>query len=576
MKNIQLLWAIFALHCASSAHSQVQERSNLRAAGKKAAPYSQDFSQGLLQDEEASSPQLHYSQDLSLQDVNEDEEPSLRQLVNVSRDAQAAWGESELWGRDGELWDPENSQLLDFTDVGYKRGNEPIPDWPVWKNVTEYGAVPDDDKSDVQAFLDAMEDCPPQHAILVPNGRFIIDRRMHIKKNDIVIRGESRDDAILFFPKHMSEVDGTARSTGTFITFSGGHDRGIENLSLVLRDEKKATGYYRDPRATKQRDPHWYYAGERPIQFTGSEKDSWMRNVYIKNANYAISISNRANQISFVDVVVDNFLLRRSDEENTVGHFGVILINQPSRILIHNMLMTGSYVHDISPMGAKNNVFSRIKGPSLRLDHHAMGNSENLFTEIDAGRDGGYGDSHNNYRETYWNIKSTRKNNYLATSRNCVMVGINTDQKTSIGSSWHHETIDPEALVPANIYLAQMAKKPGKWVPPHTELTLPPPISDKVFQILPVDDAHTRRWDWNSNYGRWSSARTDTSTHEIFMKFDLNKVILPDSVPIVKLRLYVNKVTSGYTLYIFEVDDNSWSENTLTYGKKPGKFFIRL
>jgi len=56
----------------------------------------------------------------------------------------------------------------------------------------------------------------------------------------------------------------------------------------------------------------------------------------------------------------------------------------------------------------------------------------------------------------------------------------------------------------------------------------------------------------------------------------LNKVILPDSVPIVKLRLYVNKVTSGYTLYIFEVDDNSWSENTLTYGKKPGKFFIRL
>eukprot|EP00977_Amphora_coffeiformis_P019783 scaffold7453_cov177-Amphora_coffeaeformis.AAC.1 len=558
MGSTQLLWAVFALFCASFAHSQpVQERRNLRAA-YKTAWNEKDTSQHSLQDETDGEPLL------------------VQQMVNASRKARAVWGESELWGQDGELWDPANSLMRDFTDVGYKLGNEPLPDWPVWKSVTEFGAVPNDDQSDVQAFLDAMEDCPPNHAILVPNGRYIIDNRITIPKNNIVLRGESRDGAVLFFPKHMSEIDGTAKGYDYFITFSGGHNRGIENLSLVLRDEQKGTGYWVAPEATKQRGAHWYYTGERLVHFGEWETDSWMRNVYMKNANYAIWITRGAKQLSIIDVVLDNFLLRGADDRYaTAGHYGVVLTNQPTRVLIHNMLLTGLYAHDISPSGCKSNVFSRIRGRNIELDHHANGNVGNLFTEIDTGVGGrGYGESYNNKRETYWNIKGERKANYIDTSSECVMVGINTDQPTSIGSTWHHETINPEALVPANMYLAQMAKKPEKWVPPDTELTLPPAASDKVFQILAVDDCGTRKKDSTTNYGHGESILIDYLSHEAFMKFDLNEVDLPESVANAKLRLNVNwgKNPSRFTLFIWEVDDNSWSEHDVTFDTKPGEY----
>lgn len=78
----------------------------------------------------------------------------------------------DLWGPEGVNWDPENSLLRDFTDVGYNLSNSPIPDyWPICHNVTEYGAVADDNVSDVGAFQAAILDCPTFCAIGVPNGR---------------------------------------------------------------------------------------------------------------------------------------------------------------------------------------------------------------------------------------------------------------------------------------------------------------------------------------------------------------------------------------------------------------------
>ena len=94
---------------------------------------------------------------------------------------------SELWGATGKAWDPENSLLRDFTNVGYRLGNEPIPDWEVGVYLTDYGAIPDDDESDVEAFRRAMAACPPYKAILVPNGRYIIDERLDVSANNIVI-----------------------------------------------------------------------------------------------------------------------------------------------------------------------------------------------------------------------------------------------------------------------------------------------------------------------------------------------------------------------------------------------------
>ena len=225
---------------------------------------------------------------------------------------------SVLWGQDGENWN--TSRLFNFTDVGYMEGNVSIPTWPVCCSVTDFGAVPDDDISDVQAFRDAVANCSQNCAILVPNGRYIIDGQLDITKNNITIRGESRDGAILFFPKHMSEIEGTTRSTTTFITFRSGSHRGIEDLSLMFRDEQKATGYFLDPTLTKQEGSHWWYSGERPLKMSDGEKNSWIRNIYIKNANHAIAVAGfSTNQISVIDVVLDSFNFRTIKDANNVG-----------------------------------------------------------------------------------------------------------------------------------------------------------------------------------------------------------------------------------------------------------------
>ena len=65
---------------------------------------------------------------------------------------------SALWGENGELWDPGNSMLSDFTTSGYKGGAEPIPLWldggappssyDVWAAGHGVGAAANDSGSD--------------------------------------------------------------------------------------------------------------------------------------------------------------------------------------------------------------------------------------------------------------------------------------------------------------------------------------------------------------------------------------------------------------------------------------------
>ena len=195
--------------------------------------------------------------------------------------------------------------------MGYELSNAPIPDWPIYKNVTDYGAIADDDVSDVDAFVAAINDCPAYHAIGVPNGKYIIDNAIDFTKNFIVLRGESRDNAILFFPKHMSEIEGAKTSNTPFITFQSGEHRGIENLSLVLRDEQKGTGYWRDPDCTKLCEVHWFESGEAMLNMR-SETNSWVRDIYIKNSNYGINVNGvGSRQISIINVVLDQFINRK-------------------------------------------------------------------------------------------------------------------------------------------------------------------------------------------------------------------------------------------------------------------------
>jgi hypothetical protein len=483
---------------------------------------------------------------------------------------------SKLWGREGEAWDP-NGLLRDFTEVGYQLGEEPIPDWPLWKNITDFGAIPNDKLSDLDALKQALAECPPEHAVGIPNGTFIIDDGFDVSANNIVIRGESRDGAILFFPKHMKEIDpGYRNNFESFIRFTGGENRGLENLSLILRDEQKATGYVPPPPEVKnQRARHWYYSGENLVSFGGGEKNSWMRHVYLKNGNHVIRIDGQGTgQITLQDLVLDNFINRTMPEDPTDGHMGIKVGTGAQRVLVHNVLLTGVYHHDITPMGARFCVFSRIRGPNIELDHHAMGNEGNLFTEIDIGYGNrGYGEAHNNMDETYWGIKGFREGRITSPKERNIFVGLNSEEPNDFGEKHWVETIDPDALQPKNLYLAQLEFL-GKRLPEARELALPAPVPGAPLRLLPVDDARLDAREADRNFGHHGNmvikSSGKASLRAGLMKFDLSE-IEADSLAHIALRLYAKRAPGGddFPLRIEYIEDDSWEEWAVTFDNQP-------
>lgn len=483
---------------------------------------------------------------------------------------------SELWGENGELWD-QGGILRDFTEVGYMRGEMPIPNWPIWKLITDFGAVPNDKKSDLQALKEAIANCPPFHAIGIPDGRFIIDDVLKISANNIVIRGESRDGAILFFPIHMNEITpGYSKNFESFIQFHGGENRGLENLSLILRDEQKATGYVPPPpEVTKQRARHWYYSGENLVSFKDGETNSWMRNVYLKNANNAIRVGGHSTgRITLQNLVLDNFANRTMLEERTDGHMGIQVGSGAERILVHNVWLTGVYNHDITPMGARFSVFSNIRGPNVELDHHAMGNEGNLFTEIDIGYGTrGYGENHNNMDETYWGLKGYKKGRISPPTTRNIFVGLNVDEPNDFREKYWVEPLDPDTLYPQNLYLAQLAFL-GKPLPETLELKLPKPPVSAPLRLLPIDDSWVDQRKQSHNMGNdgnmAAKAARSKSIREALLKFDLGDV-KADSLAHASLRFYVLRSpgSRGFPLQVEYLEDDSWQEWTVNFENQP-------
>jgi hypothetical protein len=121
-------------------------------------------------------------------------------------------GTSELWGEAGELWTPRG-RLPDFSYAGYHAGEKPIPDVPVRVNVRDFGAVGDGIADDSRAFLEAIE-AVSDGAVFVPAGRYRITEVLEIDKSNVVLRGESRDSTVLFFPKTLYEHYGRGADGG--------------------------------------------------------------------------------------------------------------------------------------------------------------------------------------------------------------------------------------------------------------------------------------------------------------------------------------------------------------------------
>ncbi|MFK7986749.1 MAG: glycosyl hydrolase family 28-related protein [Sandaracinaceae bacterium] len=390
---------------------------------------------------------------------------------------------SALWGADGASWD-QDGRLRDFTDVGYRSGDVAIPDWPVGVDVSDFGAVADDGNDDTEAFRQAIAACPDEHAVLVPEGRFILREQLRITRDAVVLRGQDMYESVLFFPENMVETAPPAERA-EFIRFEGTAEQGIENLSLVFRDQMKMG--------------HWEFRGADAISFGRDVEDSWARNLYIRNADHGIQVSG--THISVLNVILDHFagredIIGTSGITGWVGHVGIGMTSHHS--LFHNIEFRGRYFHEFDIINVPtSNVVSNIRGLDMSLHHHGQGARDNLYTNVYAGAGsralGGLSDSQRQMNETHWGIYGDAP---LApgmipedSQNGHVFVGFGSDDPTSMTDTQWIERCSPGTLFPPNLYLAQMerAGKPLPEGPPP-----PPPGVDpteaSVLRIAPSND----------------------------------------------------------------------------------------
>jgi hypothetical protein len=128
---------------------------------------------------------------------------------------------STLFGRTGELWKADG-RLMNHGYAGYRTGTTPIPKVvSPSRSVSEFGAKANDDVDDTQAFLDAI-DGTTSGVLTIPAGKFLITKRLEIKKPNFVLRGAGRGKTVLHISKSLSEVYGGDWSFGGgFISVQG-------------------------------------------------------------------------------------------------------------------------------------------------------------------------------------------------------------------------------------------------------------------------------------------------------------------------------------------------------------------
>ncbi|MGQ7944298.1 glycosyl hydrolase family 28-related protein [Flavobacterium sp. WC2509] len=377
---------------------------------------------------------------------------------------------SQLWGKKGESW---NKELMpDFTQAGYKKGKKEIPHFDSEISVKDFGAVGDGVTDNTIAFRKAIAKCRKNQAVFIPAGIYLLKDTLHISKNKMCIRGENKQQTVLYFEKGLEELYPDYNKQypnqtnwswkGGMILFSGDiSDIGIENITIKFPDNPWAGHDFHE-------------RGYNGIAFENKAHDGWVKDVTITGADVGIYIGN-AHHITVENWVLDFGENRLGGKLN--GHHGVNICGPYN--LLQNFEIKGKFIHDLSieTASSHHNVFRNGKGTDLCIDHHNHDQRNNLFTNLNVGKgtrlyvSGGktspWGLSFN---ETYWNITADVPMQYCNQfdeerkhSTNNICVGIKTNLPSVLPDQFGNrfETIDPAVLYPQDLYLAQM-KKNGK------------------------------------------------------------------------------------------------------------------
>ena len=369
---------------------------------------------------------------------------------------------SSLWGKEGEGWN--KNRLQDFTHAGYKQGLESLPRFDVKINVRALGAKGDGITDDTKAFREAIRQCPPHSALLIPAGTYILSDTLIIGKGGITLRGEGRGKTVLSFQKGLQELYYGGVKThwsweGAMILFKGKiTDVGIEQMTIRFPDSAYAGHHFNE-------------RGYNGIGFSNGVMDGWIQGVALINCDLGIYLRD-VTQITATDWSLEFQGVRETQALS--GHHGVNCYAQYN--LFHNFEIKGRYVHALSvesgSKAASYNVFSHGKGKDINFDHHGSGTgmiNTNLWTDIDAGigtdiyssggDSGGYWWQNETFWNIYGNLPARAPNDLGIKSHDCNFVANafeNARPAALTGTNHFVERIDPARIYPKNMYWAQM------------------------------------------------------------------------------------------------------------------------
>ena len=120
---------------------------------------------------------------------------------------------SALWGASGEKWNPAG-RLPDFSYAGYHAGEANIPNAPAkWDLKRDFHARGDGRTDDSSALLNAIQSIDAG-VLFIPEGTYVLARRIDISKGNFVLRGAGPNKTILLFPNSLTDLFGN-KAKGT-------------------------------------------------------------------------------------------------------------------------------------------------------------------------------------------------------------------------------------------------------------------------------------------------------------------------------------------------------------------------
>jgi hypothetical protein len=208
----------------------------------------------------------------------------------------------------------------------------------------------------------------------------------------------------------------------------------------------------------------------------GTAAHCWVRRIRMVNAEGGVFVSGVHCTIEDVELVATKPPYTANKYLTATGcngHHGISVGGADNLVTRFDLRM--SYVHDLSVEGGggAGNVFSAGRADDMAFDHHKEAPHGNVFTDIDCGagnriwRCGGGADLGRQSAgwETFWNIRAAKSLSYPPAgwgpwSLNLVGFTTTAASMKDPGGIWF-EAIDPTALAPANLHLAQLVRRLG-------------------------------------------------------------------------------------------------------------------